>query len=200
MLKLKIPLQISLALLLAACVSGTKLEDSWQSENLDKKKLDNVLVVALTSNISTRILYEEEFAKIFTNRGVTAIASYDEIGDDTPKREDVVAYVKDHNIDYVLVTRMGGLDISKDYVPPRSVTYYSGPFYPTMGDYWVEPVATFNQAEHNITHVNVVLTTSIYDAASEELVWVGRSKTFNVESVSIVAKDLAKEIDQTIHR
>ena len=79
MSKLKKGLLYAVGLALTAC-SSTKLTDSWQAPTLHRAQMDNVLVVAITANMTNRILFERGFVEALKNRGIKATASVDVIG------------------------------------------------------------------------------------------------------------------------
>lgn len=45
---------------------------------------------------------------------------------------------------------------------------------------------------------NVILSTTIYDSETKKPVWIGRSKTYEVGSVSYVADELASQMIRKI--
>lgn len=182
---------------LPAC-SATKLTDTWQAPALHRNQLDSVLVVGLLTNGTNRILFERGFVKAMEENGIKATASYDAIGDALPTKDSVSAYAKKAEEHYVLVTRFGGADITKERVPESVVTYY----YPTYAGFWSSygNSVTMTRDSYVDTTTTVLLTTSIYDMRTGELVWAGRSKTFEVGSVVNEANALAHQIVGSIKR
>jgi len=185
--------------MLAAC-SSTKITDSWQAPTLHRKQMDNVLVVGLSSNVTNRILFERGFVEALQKNGIKATASYDAIGSNTPTKDTVTAYVQKADIPYVIVTRYGGAEVTKERVPESVRTYYTGPYYPTYGGYWnaYGSTVTMTRDSYVDTTTTVVLTTSIFEVKSQELVWVGRSKTFEVGSIAYEANELAHQVVASI--
>jgi hypothetical protein len=190
--------RVLFALLVVALTncSSTKITDSWQSASLHRSDMKNVLVVGVTGNPTNRVLFERGFVDALTSRGIKAQASFQAVGDAFPTREAVTAYVRKAAVDYVIVTRLGGTEVTKERVPEQVRTYYTGPWYPTYADYW--HTVTFTRDSYVDTKTTVVLTTSIYDARTEELAWVGRSKTFEVGTVVREAGELAHQMVDTI--
>jgi len=192
---------LSFLLVLAAC-SSTKITDSWQAPTLHRSQMDDVLVVAMTANATNRVLFERGFVDALKNNGLRATASFDVIGSSAPTRESVTAYVTKIDIRYVIVTRYGGAEVTKEQVPESVRTYYTGPYYPTYGGYWnaYGNTITMTRDSYVDTKTSVVLTTSIYEVKSQELVWVGRSKTFEVGSIAYEANDLAHQVVASIRK
>jgi hypothetical protein len=186
----------ALALLALAGCSSTKITDAWQAPTLHRKQMENVLVVGMTSNVTNRILFERGFVQALKDNGIRATASYDAIGDATPTRDAVTAYVQKSDVRYVIVTRYGGAEVVKERVPESVRTYYTGPYYPTYAGYWnaYGSTVTMTRDSYVDTKTTVVLTTSIYEVKSQELVWVGRSKTFEVGTIAREAGELAHQV------
>lgn len=181
---------------LTSC-SSTKITDSWQAATLHRSDMKNVLVVGVTGNPTNRVLFERGFVDALARRGIRAAASFEAVGDAFPTRDAVTAYVRKNAVDYVIVTRLGGTEVTKERVPEQVRTYYTGPWYPTYADYW--NTVTFTRDSYVDTKTTVVLTTSIYDTRTEQLAWVGRSKTFEVGTVVREAGQLANQVVDKIH-
>ena len=181
-------------IVLGGC-SSTSLTDSWQAPALHRDAINDVLVVGVLSNINmtNRILFERGFVDALKGKGINATASYDVLGQGALTREAVTAYVKKNNIKYVLASRFGGVEVVKELVPESVYTYY------TYASYWSGYGITMTRDSYVDTRTSVVLTTSIFDAKTEEVVWVGRSKTFEVGSISYEASELAHQIVKSIH-
>ena len=192
----------AIALVTLSACSSTKLTDSWQAPTLHRKDMNNVLVVAMTDNITNRILFERGFVDAMKADGITATASYDAIGNSTPTKDSVTAYVKKNAIRYVVVTIVGGVDVTHEQVPESVRTYYTGPYYGTYGGFWSGYGNTYTMVRdpYTDTKTTVLLTTSIYEVKSEKLVWVGRSSTFEIGSIDREAGHLANQVVRNIAR
>lgn len=195
---------ICLATLLIAALSGcstTSLTDSWQAPGFQRKSMDKVLVVAMTGNMTYRILFEEGFGKALRDEGIQATTSHSVIGNDMPTRESVTAYVEQHDIDFVIAADYAGTQVTKWVVPESVRTYYTGPYFPTYAGYWDAYGSTITMTrESYVDEVKTtMLSTSIFEVSSGNLVWVGRSKSFDVESIGDGADDLAFAIIGNIH-
>jgi len=189
-------LLVLLASALAGCLSNTSLTDSWQAPGLHRKDMQSVLVVAMTPNITNRLLFERGFLMAMEDRGIHATASYSVLGDAMPNRDSVTAYVKANGITHVMVSQYGGQTVTKEVVPESVRTYYTGPYYPSYGGYWDyhDSTITMTRESYVDTTTTTMLTTSVFEVQSEALVWVGRSKSFEVDSIAYSANDLARQI------
>jgi hypothetical protein len=66
-------------LLLGACPT-TKQMDHWQAENFSRNDLNNVLIVAVTSNAGNRFLFESELERRIVRGGLQGITSQRALG------------------------------------------------------------------------------------------------------------------------
>ena len=180
--------------MLAGCTTTT-LTDSWQAPGFQRKSMDNVLVVAVTTNSTNRILFEEGFINALRSSGVRATASHTAIGNVMPDRENVTTYVKSKGIAYVVVSDYSGVEITKWVVPESVRTYYTGPYYPNYNGYWDSyNTITMTRESYVDERRTVMLSTSIFAADTGELVWVGRSRSFDVASIADDARSLANQV------
>src|SRR5882672_3171224 len=92
-----------LLIVLSGC-SATSITDSWQAPTLQRRSMNDVLVVAISLNTTNRILFERGFVDALKANGINATASYDVLGQTAPTRETVTAYVKKNDIKYVLAS------------------------------------------------------------------------------------------------
>ena len=203
---------------LSAC-STTKMTDTWQEPEFHQSDMKKVLVVAVASNTTNRFLFETGFIAALNQKGINATASFTTIGDELPTKEAVEEHLKKSDYDHIIVTALGRIETETDYVPERVRTYYTGAYYPHWSGYWGPSygvsvgtggvgvnagyygggsVTTMTREAYTDTQTNVILTTSIYNVATEQLAWVGRSKTFEVGSVSHMADSLAKQMIRRI--
>lgn len=195
-------LGLGLAVALSGC-STTKLVDHWQADSFHRGDLDSVLVVAATNNPTNRILFETEIQRALQSKGVEAITSFNAIGDATPKKEAVEAYVKSGKVNYVVATRLSNMEIEKDHIPPQVRTYYTGPYYPSLGHYYGAyggDTVTLTRDAYVDTRRTAVLVTTIFDTRSGEPVWVGRSESFEPSSVISLAREVARASAHAIAR
>ncbi len=188
-----IPL-VAVALLLSGCVTATKLVDHWQDENFSRNELNNVLIVAVTNNSTYRFLFETEIERRILKSGLNGITSLRALGDKFPKKEAVLAYVEKNDIDYVMVTSVADVETVTERVPESVRTYYTGPYYSSIGYYYggMSDSITMVRESYTDTRTTIVLVTTIFDIKTQEPVWVGHSRTFEPGSVAKLAGDIAR--------
>ena len=187
---------ILLMSLLSAC-GTTRVMDTWQAPEFKRDDMKQVLIVAATSNTTNRVIFETTFAAELKKHGIEVVPSIKAIGDAAPTKEAVIDFVKQGKVDHVIAVQVGAFDIEVDRVPESVMTYYTGPYYaPYLGYWgaWGGNTVTMTRESYIDTQTNVILTTSVYDAKSQQLVWGGRSKSFDVTAVSAIADELAKQM------
>ena len=183
---------VATMLALSACTT-TKQMDHWQAEGFSRSQIDNVLVVAVTSNQTHRFIFEKEIERRILKSGHQGVTSLAALGDSYPTKEDVEAYVEKHNIDYVMATKLSNIEEEKDYVPESVRTYYTGPYYAGYGSYYGSGnTVTMVREGYTDVRTTMILVTTIFDTKTGEPVWIGRSSTFEPGSVANLAADIAR--------
>lgn len=184
-------LQLCLYGILLSALSGcgvTSLDSSWQSPDFRRSQMNNVLVVAMTEDVTNRILFERGFVSELSAKGIQATASYEVIGTDLPTKESINAFLKNSTSHYVIMTRYDGTETTESYVPGSVIFYYDG--------WWGggESGEVVSRAAFVDSTGDAVMTTEIYSYPAGTPLWVGRSRSFDLDSVSSDASDLAKTI------
>lgn len=197
-----LPCLTALLLLLTAC-GTTRMTDVWQAEGFNREQMHNVLVVAVTSNVTNRTIFEATFAKELQRKGINPVMSIQALGEDLPTKESVIAFVSKTKVDHVVAVTLASVDIEVERVPESVATYVTGPYYyaPTMHGFWGGYNSyTMTRASYIDTSTNLFLTTSVYNTGNEQLQWAGRSKSFEVNAVSQVASELANQMMSKMDR
>jgi len=182
---------ISLLSALYGC-GATSLTSSWQSPGFHRNQMNDVLVVAMTEDMTNRILFERGFVSELSKKGIRSTASFDVLGGDMPTKESVKAYIANSNVHYVIMARYDGEEVTESYVPGSVIFYYSG-FWGGGSSGEVISRAAFVDSTGD-----AVMTTEIYEVPAGKPLWDGRSKSFDLDSVSSDASDLAKTIIDSI--
>jgi hypothetical protein len=193
---LSLPCLAALLLLLSAC-GTTRMTDVWQAENFDRKQMQSVLVVAVTTNVPNRTIFEATFAKELQDKGIKPILSIQAIGEDMPTKEAVLDFVGKAKVDHVVAVTLASVDVEVERVPESVITYATGPYYyaPTMHGFWGGyNTHTMTRESYIDTQTNLILTTSVYNVGTQQLAWADRSKSFDVNAVSQIASELANQM------
>jgi hypothetical protein len=182
---------LSLVVLANGCTT-TKLLDHWQSESFSRDQLNNVLIVAITIAPENRFLFETEIERLLLEGGRRAVTSQRALGDGFPEKEAVDAYIEKHDIDYVMVSGLSDVNVEREQIPTQIRTYYTGPYYPSYGHYYGGNTVTLVRPGYVDRTTTLVLVTTIFDARTEQPVWVGHSKSVEPGSANYLAADVAR--------
>ena len=187
--------------LILGCSSSTQFSASWTNPDyLDPTPPKSILVIGVAENQANRRMYEAALAQRLEEHGVTAYQSVMLLPtSEKLQKEDVVAAVKEKNIDAVLVTRVLDINRQKNYVPPSTTVYsaypgYGHAYYGSYYGYYHHSYSVVTSPGYTYTDVTVILETNLYDASNESIAWSGQSATFNPEDVHEVIGPTAKLI------
>jgi len=187
-------------LLLTSCAT-TSLTTSWHDNAFTSQSgIEDVLVIALTSEETVRRLYEDGFVTKFSESGVRASPSYTlNISDIRPTEKAVAAAVAAADARYVLITRHVSTDTKQHYRPPEPV--YIDPYYSRMNRYYplVYREAYYNPG-YTYSVTTVLLESNLYDALTGKLIWSAQSKSVDPtmtqkyldEIIGVFSQDLKK--------
>ena len=169
------------AALLPACAT-TKMQSVSMDAAYRGGPIHKVLIVGVTTELSSRLKCENTFAKEFARQGVETVASHKviilarELTKERILKEAAAAHA-----DAILVTTVIGVKEQYLTYDPANVqrATRSKLSWDWVNTYAAEPV-TYTKAE------SVRLSTSIFNRASEELVWNAITETVRMESVDEV--------------
>jgi hypothetical protein len=160
-----------IAILLAACGSGTQIMKIQALAPTADAPYKKVLVVSLFEAFDTRVYLEKEIVKQLSNHGVEAFASTSMMNSKVPAtRQTFESMVKEVGADSVLVSHLVSLESSakvKDMRPESTYnirpTYYVNVWSVELTEY-VEPPSVALGAE-------VLLATQMYSVKAQDAVW-----------------------------
>ncbi len=191
-------LYLAVAILLSSCAS-TSLTNAWHDQSYSgANSLDDVLVIAVTEEETSRRLYEDGFVAKLAESGVRVIPSYSlQVSDIEPTKQAVQTAVAMAKARFVLITRHLTTDKKQHYSPPQPL--YVDPYYSSVYRYY--PMA-YREVRYSPGYTYTVTTVSIesnlYDAQTEKLIWSAQSKSVDPKMsksyfdglVNVFAKDL----------
>lgn len=177
--------------LLSSCSSTTKVVEHWTDPNFDGK-LENLLVLSLNQSSKSRRIVENGFLLELKKRNIQAQASYDLIPDhEDLSKEAVKAAISGSSIDGVLVIRPVKITKEDRHVRAQSEGTRYDTFYAYVGEY--SPAYD----SYTITDTIVHLETNLYVVKGEQLVWSGKTESFNPTDVKeLIAEMVIKILDQ----
>lgn len=167
-------------LTLAGCASLKELE-SWRKTTIREQRYQKVMIIAIARDENLRKMIENILVDELAKGQVTAEASHTIVPDlEKTDRERFIAAVRAAGCDAVLVGRAlakGNTNVTQD--GPVGYVYGAG-------------------AKASFDFVNATLQTSLFDAASEELLWSATFKTFDADREAHVSRELGRYLLQTL--
>lgn len=197
-------LWISALLLFLSSCATTTLTTTWHDAGYeDKNALQDVLIIAVVKDETTRRLYEDGFVATLAESGIRGIQSYAlQESDIEPTREAVEKAVVDAGAQFVLITRHLGTDKKEHYRPPERVSVMADPYYSRYNRYY--PLAyreVYYTPGYTYTVTTVSLEANLYDARTEKIIWTAQSKSVDPKMsrkyldglISVFSKDLQEK-------
>jgi hypothetical protein len=184
-------LVLAFAFLAASCATTT-LTLVWKDTSFSGR-IDKIVVVGTFKSPTVRNVFEDEFVRQLRARGADVVASYPTVpGTDLPKKQALMAKIRESGADAVLVTRLVDKKTVERYVPGRvtAIPFY----YRRWGlyfDYIYTPGYTVEE-RYSYAETNVYLT------SNEQLVWSARSRTLvsgdRVDDIKSFVKTMVKKM------
>jgi hypothetical protein len=174
---------------IAACAT-TEMKAVWKDESY-KSQPKKVLVIAMFKNQTVRRLVEDEFKNHLKFRGTDAAVGYDVFpGSELPTKETVAEQVKAKGFDALLLTRLVDTRTETRTVP-GSTSYAPAPYSPygvPMRGYYGSGYSTVYSPAYQVEDKFATVESSLYDVATEKLIWAATSDTWLSEGEQKLAK------------
>jgi hypothetical protein len=197
------------AAMLAACAylvvscASTEVGNVWKDDSRAGRPMGKVLVIAVAAQAPIRAMLEDEFAARLRERGIDAQASHSAMsGDATPDKAAVVAFVKEHSFDTVLVSRLVQKKTVESEVAPSGAPTPTASlgYYGNFSDYYGQSRAFASVPTYTVENEVAVVQTNLYDAHADKLYWSAQSDTFLGDSakslirgfVEVMVKQMAE--------
>ncbi len=176
---------------LSGCSSTTKVVEHWTDPNFDGK-LENLLVLSLNQSNKSRRIVENGFLLELKKRNIQAQASYNLLPNyEDLSKESVKAAISGSSIDGVLVMRAVKITKEDRNVREQSDGTRYDTFYAYVGEY--RPAYD----SYTTTDTTVHMETNLYVVKDEQLVWTGKTESFNPTDVKeLIAEMVIKILDQ----
>ncbi len=192
-----IPLAATMVLVVLGCGRSTQLTDVWADPVWDGEPIDNVLVIGVSPDPDIRKSFENYFVEQFKKEKVQAFSAAAELGVGRIDSTAIARYVKDHEIDAILVTRLLGSDVDRTYVQG---TGYMGPmYYGGFYGYYNYGYSVMSTPGYLAESTVIRLETNIYQKDSR-LLWSGISDSFNPGSEEEVIKGLTEAVLDDLYK
>ena len=192
-----IPLVATMALVALGCGRSTELTDVWADPVWDGEPIDNVLVIGVSRTADVRTAFENYFVEQFKKEKVQAFSAAAELGVGRLDSTTVARYVKDHEIDAILITRLLGSDVDRTYVQG---TGYMGPiYYGGFYGYYNYGYTAMSTPGYLAESTVIRLETNVY-LKDSRLLWSGISDSFNPGSEQEVIKGLTQAVLDDLYK
>jgi hypothetical protein len=191
------------AALFSGCASTT-MESVQRGPHFQSAQIQKVLVVGITQTAGLRPLFEAEFVRQWKARGVNAVASLDILPTDvTLDKVGIAPVAKAQGFDSVLVTRVLKRQAIQPQIAQTRDRLVSGmpPEDSKLTDYMHAVVASPEYGkESGIQYEVAVLSTHIYDVATEQPVWSGTTQTLLTGNIPKLVGPFIKVILKNIYQ
>lgn len=190
-------LGLAFAILIAGCAS-TQLVDVWQDPSYVGRPLKKVLVLAVLNEERSRRIFEESFARELRAAGIEAVVGYSVLSDTSALEREVISNaIEGKGFDGVVITRHGGSEEETVFYPGRVRTEAWG-----TGDrggrgydnYYRRTYETVTEPGYSAKYTTVFIETNVYATESGNLIWSGRSATYNPDSTVQIVDAVSKEV------
>lgn len=189
------------ALVISSCSTPTDFTSSWKADNLQSKSYEEVVVMAMADDATTRRNLEQEMAQELSTEGIDATPAHqlfpEGFFDKNPDTTAIKNKLKD--LDQGALLSISVLDVKENvryvdtgvdyYDPTVAYPYYS--YWTGYYGYWGPRVY---DSGYLSSSTNVFLDSNLFDSSSNELVWSAQSKTYDPTSVSALADSYAEKL------
>ena len=191
--KMKLKITYALVVLgisfLTACASSsTRVVDQWIDPEFNGK-LKNILVISLNQSTDSRRVFENGFLLELTKRKIETTASYTLLPDyESLDKESVKAAIAGSSIEGVIVLRAVKVTKEDRHVQAQSEGTRYDEFYAYVGEY--RPTYDSYTTLDTVVH----LETNLYVVKGEQLIWTGKTESFNPTDVNELIAELAEKV------
>lgn len=169
--------------LVTAC-SNTTLINSWTKPDYTSK-VENVYLIGIAKESEFRRLFEEDFKRKLSERGVQAVASYNDLpGNQQADRDSIIKAMTTHGCDSILLTRLirrrtdeGTKGDEIKVVRTSPVPLYIDPWYRNWGGYYNQSYSVTTIQPTTPDTVTLTIESVLYDLKTEERIWSAQLET-----------------------
>ena len=194
-LKNRAILGLAVAILFTAGLVGagsTRFVSKWKNPVAGpiSQSGEKVAAFVITAEESMRLGPEESLAGELRSRGVDSVAGYTVLpGELARDKEKAKEFLGKAGITSVVLLRvLGNEEREKNYAP--GAVWWSGPNYPGFWNYWGYSWTVVYTPGYLQKDKIYSIETLVYSVAQDQLLWAGRSETFNPKDIRSFIKDL----------
>ena len=186
-----------LSLFIVAGCAQTTVTGVWKKSDYTGEPFATILVVGLTGDTGSKILWENVMADKLRQAGMSNVATTVTAFPDEEKlnEQKIIDFVTANNVQAVLVTRMVDTKKEEVYHPPTG-GYYSGSYgyYNRFNRYYPHAYDTIYTPGYTQTLTTVLLETNLYSSDSKELIWSMSSDTFDPSSMTQLVDSVSGKV------
>lgn len=199
------------ALLLAAaagCARPNQLTSTWRDPAIEPGALRRLMVVAVGRTSRERRLYEDAVVTALRARGIDALPSYPEVGDERVDSARVDTAMHRMGCDGIVVSRVVDRQTVQRYYPPAAAGYGLGHGYYGLprayhGGWWPYYSLGYAYAAspgYTVSNQRVSVESNLYQQRDGRLVWSGLSREWLSQGdppgaeIAPMARQLAAEL------
>ncbi len=186
---------LALAALSACSKTSTSIPLSWKNPAYQDGGFQKLFVIGVGKDDARRRLFEDTFAKAIALQGAAAQASWGHLPQSEQLTEEQIrGAIEGGDFDGVVVTRLLGVDQSKEYVPPSTYTVPTARYGYGYYGYYGTSYEVVHQPGYSKTNTTFRIETNLYSVATGDLVWSGQSATLNPESLTDVIESMTSAV------
>jgi len=165
------------AALFTGCVA-TEVTSTWKDPAYQGRP-QKVLIYAVLKNQMHRRVIEDDFVGHFKSRGMHAVAGYDVLpAEELAKKEVLEEKLKSLGFDALLLTQVTGtrkelvqVPGTATYTPMPAPMYQPAPYYRSWPGYYNAGYTATYTPSYTVEDHYILTETSLYDVASQKLIW-----------------------------
>jgi hypothetical protein len=199
-MKNKILYMMLLALLVAACTPSQKVTSSWMNRDAlptVKRPFHSILILAMTENVNTKNLVEEELAKIIRSRGQKALKSSDvfipKMNDNSEASRNLIKMaIAKSGCEAVFTVALLNVKNVETYQPGRAYYPMGYGYYGSYADYYGHFAPVMYDPGYYVMDQTYYVESNFYDIASGQLLYSVQSAAFNPSSLESWFKEYSR--------
>jgi hypothetical protein len=164
--------------------AATEVTSVWKDPDYQGRP-KKILVYTVLKNQLQRRIYEDEFVAHFKYRGINAVPGYSVVpGEELAKKEVLEEKLKSLGFDALLLTQVTGTKTelvqvpgTVNYQPMYSPMYQPAPYYRSWPGYYNAGYHAMYTPSYTAEDFYVMTETSLFDVASEKLIWSAAAAT-----------------------
>jgi hypothetical protein len=178
---------------LSCSTTGPTLTMKWKDPSVTELKASKVVTVGVNPDARWREIVEDELSILVRN----ALPAYSIIPDEQVRDvEKAKRFIKAGGFDAAIVMRLVGIDEETTEVSGTSAAW--GGYYGTMWGYWGYAWTAVYDPGYLRTDRYQVIEVLIYRVEDEKMLWGGRTRSLEPESVRAMTGKIVEEVREAL--